>query len=812
MESNTYVQRQADDLLFQNLQNANFSYVLNSRQMGKSSLMLRTKQRLEKDGVGCVTIDLTDIGSQNITVTQWYRGFVDQIVDDLELEINWEQWWDQSENKGISTVQMFGDFIRKVLLPEVANNDGKAVIFVDEIDSIINLDFGTDDFFAFIRACHNKRAEFPLYNCLTFCLLGVATPSDLIADRRRTPFNIGTAIELTGFTFKEAKEALTLGLAEKVDNPEFVLKQVLDWTGGQPFLTQKLCNLIVNKAESSHPNIPQLVRTYMINNWEGQDNPEHLRTVENRLLANDKNIIKKLGLYQVILKQGKEKADNSKEETELLLSGLVVKRGKTLTVANKIYEKVFDASYIKTILSKKRPYYGDKLDAWIESNCKEQFYLLYGQELQDALKWAEDDKELSKYDNRFLTDSRVFDTRLRALVGDVKIYYDAMKVVERSPQGREIFNAIVDVPYPPKVYYHVGAALAKLHKWEEAVSFYNKFIESKPNHSGVRHRLGYALAKLQRLDEAVRSYHIAIEINGSSAEVNYHLGRALAEQKKWDEAIESYQDAREINPNLPEVHHYLGTALAQLQKWDEAAACYHKAFKLNPNSPEVNYHLGFALAKLQKWEGAVKFYRRAIALKLDSAQLYHCLGFALAKLEQWEEAVPAYYKARARSPRRPVVNYHLALALAKLQRWEDAVEEFCRVLFDNTTSTDLYNDLAEVLGQLQNWDEVLTERGDFLFKKKEPSLCSEIYSGLGAAFDRSQKSENAVICYRRAIEFEPDSAKAHHHLGNALEKSQKLDEAVTSYRRVLELKPNLKEVANHLEWLEAKLKMSKSRL
>jgi hypothetical protein len=194
VESPTYVKRQADDLLFQNLQSAKFSYVLNSRQMGKSSLMLRTKQRLENNGVGCVTIDLTDIGSQNINVTQWYRGLVEQTVDDLELEIDWEQWWDQNENKRISTVQMFGNFIRRVLLPEVANNDRKAVIFVDEVDSIINLDFGTDDFFAFIRACHNKRAEFPLYNCLTFCLLGVATPSDLIADKTRTPFNIGTAI------------------------------------------------------------------------------------------------------------------------------------------------------------------------------------------------------------------------------------------------------------------------------------------------------------------------------------------------------------------------------------------------------------------------------------------------------------------------------------------------------------------------------------------------------------------------------------------------------------------------------------------
>ena len=39
---------------------------------------------------------------------------------------------------------------------------------------------------------------------ITFCLLGVATPSDLIRDTRTTPFNIGRRIELSDFTEDEA--------------------------------------------------------------------------------------------------------------------------------------------------------------------------------------------------------------------------------------------------------------------------------------------------------------------------------------------------------------------------------------------------------------------------------------------------------------------------------------------------------------------------------------------------------------------------------------------------------------------------------
>jgi hypothetical protein len=54
------------------------------------------------------------------------------------------------------------------------------VIFIDEIDSVLGLNFPIDDFFAAIRACYNKRAQNPEYKRLTFVLLGVATPTELI--------------------------------------------------------------------------------------------------------------------------------------------------------------------------------------------------------------------------------------------------------------------------------------------------------------------------------------------------------------------------------------------------------------------------------------------------------------------------------------------------------------------------------------------------------------------------------------------------------------------------------------------------------
>ncbi|MGF1932867.1 MAG: AAA-like domain-containing protein [Nostoc sp. ChiQUE02] len=404
VDAPSYVVRKADTDLSKALRASEFCYVLNSRQMGKSSLQVQTMHKLQTEGIACAVIILTEIGSNHIiTVDQWYAGVARILVRSFALggRFDLRSWWRDRDH--LSPVQRLSEFIAEVLLVEVSQN---IVIFIDEIDSVLSLNFSTDDFFALIRNCYNQRADQPKYRRITFTLLGVATPSDLIRDSNRTPFNIGRAIELNGFQLNEAKP-LAQGLEGKVSNPQGLLQEILNWTGGQPFLTHKLCQLIPDGMNVAQ--VGELVRSRIIENWESQDQQEHLRTISDRILRNEHKAGRLLGLYQQILQETEVAADDSPTQGELCLSGLVLKQHGKLRVYNRIYESVFDESWVNAALARLRPY-AEAIEAWLDSNCQDESRLLRGQALQEALEWA-NPRSLSNKDNQFLTASQQAEQR-----------------------------------------------------------------------------------------------------------------------------------------------------------------------------------------------------------------------------------------------------------------------------------------------------------------------------------------------------------------------------------------------------------------
>src|SRR5260370_37066098 len=126
-------------------------------------------------------------------------GLLGRMGSQLDLEDELEDFWEK--NRVLGPLQRWMKAIRQVVLVKVT---APMVIFIDEIDATRSLPFSTDEFFGGMRELYNERSETPELNRLTFCLLGVATPSDLIQDTTTTPCNIGQRVYLTDCSENEA--------------------------------------------------------------------------------------------------------------------------------------------------------------------------------------------------------------------------------------------------------------------------------------------------------------------------------------------------------------------------------------------------------------------------------------------------------------------------------------------------------------------------------------------------------------------------------------------------------------------------------
>ncbi|MCC6446017.1 MAG: AAA-like domain-containing protein [Armatimonadetes bacterium] len=172
LQAASYIERAADKELLSALRSGDYAFLLNARQMGKSSLAVRVIAQLSDQGIRTVFLDLQKFGGANVTPDQWYVSLLSEIGRTLACRRELLAYW--QANGSYTLVHRFFEALREVVLESLTS---PLVMLLDEIDTVRSLPFSTDEFFAGIRECYNARVHNPVYDRLTFCLVGSALGS-----------------------------------------------------------------------------------------------------------------------------------------------------------------------------------------------------------------------------------------------------------------------------------------------------------------------------------------------------------------------------------------------------------------------------------------------------------------------------------------------------------------------------------------------------------------------------------------------------------------------------------------------------------
>lgn len=358
-----YLSRAADEALFETLRAGEIAYVLAPRQMGKTSLLHRTRERLGAVGVRHASVDLSGLGLEVADPDAWYLSLADELGAELALPEP-DAFF---ASKTRPSVARLGSWLRGAL----AQDSSDLVVFIDEVDALLRNPALAGELLALLRSVWERNA--PAGPRLTFCLLGVAAPWELVLDPTTTPFNVGREVTLEDFS---RAELVAMEGALEGERSGEILDAVVELTGGHPYMTARLVTSMSPDASVSD------VEACAQRLYFDADGDVTLTASERAMLAGPASLLE---LYGAALRDGRARAASPELARAALLTGMLARTEGGLRARNAIYRRVFDAEWVARQM-RDRPF-GVAVDRWI-SGDRAQADLLRGAALADLQAWA----------------------------------------------------------------------------------------------------------------------------------------------------------------------------------------------------------------------------------------------------------------------------------------------------------------------------------------------------------------------------------------------------------------------------------------
>ena len=320
-DSEFYIQRAEDAVALSALQRQGGTVtILGPRQMGKSSLLIRTMNQAREQKKHVAFLDFQRLETAALQQADlFYRRFCEWLTARLRLPSQVDRYWQNYQSLGNPLRCTY--YLQEYLLEEQQQS---IFLAMDEVDKLIAAPF-RDEFFSTLRSWHNERAFDPIWKQLDLVMVTCTEPYQLIQDLNQSPFNVGKSITLKDFTAEEVAELNRRH--NNALNPQ-ELQSLMEWMGGHPYLVRKALYLVASGEMSA-------AEVFASATAERGPFGDHLRY---HLFRMDDKAPLVRGLLQAIHKQA---SSDEQVLRRLEGAGLVKRQGRQVQPRCRLYAEYF---------------------------------------------------------------------------------------------------------------------------------------------------------------------------------------------------------------------------------------------------------------------------------------------------------------------------------------------------------------------------------------------------------------------------------------------------------------------------------------
>jgi len=370
-------------------------------------------------------------------------------------------------------------------------------------------------------------------------------------------------------------------------------------------------------------------------------------------------------------------------------------------------------------------------------------------------EWGLVEKKIPTFDIVFEID------RPKAMSSDVDLTSEQRAVLELVNGSRDV-QAIVDAS--GLVEFEVGKALYGLLN----AGFIHRIgktnatpVQALPESRVEEHRnLGVAFYKTGMLEEALREFRRVLDLREHDAVGEFYVGLVLARQHRWSDASEAFSEAAKQPAAKMAVFHNLAYTYEQLGRFPEARAALDEAIRRGGGSDaRVQTSMGVVSlmsGDLQSAIASLSAARPLFGTKPPTAAWYHYTGLAAALVGDSRRAAATLHEGVAAHQHAAALLNNLAAVLERSGAYDDARAVAERGAQEDPNLPQLHKNLGDLLYRAARYDEAL--EAYLRATKANPALGGDVYLKLGNIRLRRQERDEAVRCWERALELDPDNA------------------------------------------------------